>query len=109
MNSSPGIMPLSSYIASCRGLHAIVTLHLVDEEGDDPACDEETDDAVAEQAEIVAHIGDEAPERPLQGELVADEAKRFDAADHQRGHHRHEGDRHVVIKLPDRPDESPTI
>src|ERR671918_1467424 len=109
---SPGIIvPSMAVAAPGSALHAepVVALGAVDQEGEEPADDEERDDRASERAEVVADCADRIPEGALQPELVADQAERFDPTDDQRRDHGDEGDGEVVVELADRLHEGPAV
>src|SRR5271170_5828927 len=63
------------------GFEAIETAKPINGDRNQPAGDENSDDEVAEAAEIVVQRAYKGPERPDQAQPVGEQAERLDAAD----------------------------
>src|SRR5580692_10817233 len=87
----------------------IIALEAINQERHAPAHDEQRDDAIAERAEIIVQAADRIPERALKLKLAADEAERFDAANHQGHQHGYRGDGQIVEQFAQRIAIGPAI
>jgi hypothetical protein len=88
---------------------AVDATPFVDRDGDDPTNGEESDDEVAEGAEVVVEPADEVPESSLQVKLLRHETECFDTADCEGNHNRYEGDGDVVVELANGFYEGPAV
>jgi len=87
----------------------LVTPPSVNQDGYDPACDEEPDDRKAQCGEVLVETQNDLPEPAPRMKPLGQQAQRFYSAHKEGDHDRYKCDRHVVVELSNGLDERPAI